>query len=116
MLVQRHAELEGLAMGARGLAMSSMEMPLGPSRQAREPRASARAPGSRSTAPRFDPADLRERLRKLRPVMPTLAQELEIARLQAIRLRPQNRRMLEEVRRLQKQRGPTGAREDRHRP
>jgi hypothetical protein len=103
-------------MGAGGLAMSSMELPLGPAQKAREPRASARAlPGSRSTATRFDPADLRERLRKILPVVPTFAEELEIARLQATRLRAQNRRILEEVRPLQ-QHGRTGAREKRHHP
>jgi hypothetical protein len=57
---------------------------------------------------------LHERLRKIRPVVTTLAQELEVARRQASRLRPNSLRVLEEVRRLQRQRDHTGAREDSH--
>jgi hypothetical protein len=103
-------------MGSGGLAMSSMEMPLGPSPEAYQPRAGARAlSGSGSVATRLHPADLRERLRKIRPVVPTFAEELEIARLQATKLRTQNRHILEEVRRLQRH-GRTGASEERRGP
>lgn len=103
-------------MGSGGLAMSSMDMSLGPSQEAYKPRAGARAlPGSAPVATRLHPADLRERLRKIRPMVPTFAEELEIARLQTTRLRAQNRRMLEEVRRLQRHER-RGASEERQGP
>jgi hypothetical protein len=103
-------------MGSGGLAMSSMDIPLGPSQEAYEPRAGARAlSGSGSVATRLHPADLRQRLCKIRPVARTFADELEIARLQATNLRVQNRRILEEVRRRQRH-GRTGAREERRGP
>ena len=57
---------------------------------------------------------LHERLLKIRPVVATFAQELEVARGQAARLRPNCRHVLEEVRRLQRQREQTGARADSH--
>jgi hypothetical protein len=71
--------------------------------------------GSRSLAAVFNSADLRDRLRKIRPIALTFAEELETARRQATRLGTENRRALEEVRRLQKQRGRVDPREDKHR-
>ena len=102
-------------MGTGG-ALSSTKIVLGSPQGVFKPGGSPRALlGSRSLAGAFDPADLRERLRKIRPVAPTFEQELEIARRHATRLCAQNRRVLEEVRRLQKQRGQPCEREDRHR-
>ncbi|MFI4984614.1 MAG: hypothetical protein ACHQAV_01335 [Solirubrobacterales bacterium] len=103
-------------MATGGWTISSTRFALGSPRAVVKPGGTPRAlPGSRSLAAAFDPADLRERLRKIRPVAPTFEQELEIARRQATRLCAQNRRVLEEVRRLQKQRGGVGARKDRRR-
>jgi hypothetical protein len=96
--------------------MSSTTISVGSPPSASKPGKSPRAlPGSPSLAEAFRPARLRERLRKIRPVARTFEQELEIARRQATRLCAQNRRVLEEVRRLQRQRGQTGAPEEIHR-
>jgi len=96
--------------------MSSTKIAVGSPPGVSKPGESTRAPpDSRSLAEVFDPAHLRERLRNIRPVAPTFAQELEIAHRQATRFCAQNRRVLEEVRRLQKQRGQMGAREEEHR-
>ena len=96
--------------------MSSMTIAVGPpagaSKLGKSPRS---VPDSPSLAEAFRPARLRERLRKIRPVARTFEQELKIARRQATRLCAQNRRVLEEVRRLQRQRGQTGAPEEKHR-
>jgi hypothetical protein len=95
--------------------MSSTRVALGSPRAVVEPGGAPRAlHGSRSLAAAFDPADLRERLRKIRPVAATFEEELDIARRHATRLCAQNRRVLEEVRRLQTQRGQLGARKDKH--
>jgi hypothetical protein len=103
-------------MGTGGWTMSSTRAALGSPRAVVKPGGTPRSlPGPGSLAEAFDPARLRERLQQIRPVAPTFAQELEIARRQATRLCAQNRRVLEEVRRLQRQRGPMGEREDSHR-
>ena len=116
MLVNEEANWRGwLAIRAGGWATSSTKIAIGLPRGVSKPGGRARAlPESRSLAAAFDPADLRQRVRNI-PVAPTLAEELEIARRHATRLSAQNRRVLEEVRRLQKQRGKNGAREDKHR-
>jgi hypothetical protein len=91
--------------------MSSMTLavgsPAGASKLGKSPRS---VPDSPSLAEAFHPARLRERLRNIRPATPTFEQELEIARRQATKLCAQNRRVLDEVRRLQ-HRGQTGVRE-----
>ena len=102
-------------MGTGGSTTSSTRVALGSTRAVIKPGGTPHSlPRSGSLAVAFDPAELRERLRKIRPVAPSFEEELEIARRQATRLCAQNRRVLEEVRRLQKQRGQMDARADEH--
>jgi hypothetical protein len=96
--------------------MSSTKIAVGSPRGVSQPGGRPRPLfGPRSLTAAFDPTELRERLGKIRPVATTFEQELDIARRQATRLCAQNRRVLEEVRRLQKQRGQMGARENKNR-
>jgi hypothetical protein len=98
-------------MRAGGLARSSTTVAVGSARGVSKLGKSLRSvPASPSLAEVFHPVRLRERLRNIRPATPTFEQELEIARRQATKLCAQNRRVLDEVRRLQ-QRGQTGVRE-----
>lgn len=68
------------------------------------------APRARSdrAAGTLDRDHLLERLQRLRTIMPVFAQELAGARRQAAALRVENRRLLEEVRRLRQQHGREG--------
>ena len=77
-----------------------------------EPAASPARPlsGRRVTAAGVERDQLLERLAQLRSILPAFAQELASARRQATVLRVENRGLLAEVRRLQRQRGATHAR------
>ena len=66
--------------------------------------------GRRITAGGVEREQLLDRLAQLRAILPAFAEELATARRQTAALRVENRGLLAEVRRLQRQRGETHAR------
>jgi hypothetical protein len=66
--------------------------------------------GRRVSAARVEREQLLDRLAQLRAILPAFAEELAAARRQTAALRIENRGLLVEVRRLQRQRGETHAR------
>jgi hypothetical protein len=66
--------------------------------------------GRRIAAGGVEREQLLDRLAQLRAILPVFAEELASARRQAAVLRVENRGLLAEVRRLQRQRGETHAR------
>jgi hypothetical protein len=66
--------------------------------------------GRRVTAAGVEREQLLDRMAQLRAILPAFAEELATARRQAAVLRVENRGLLAEVRRLQRQRGDTHAR------
>jgi hypothetical protein len=104
-------------MRAGGLAVSSTKTAVDSPQGVPKPGGGARTRSeSRALAEALHPAHLRERLRGIRPVAPTFAQELVVARRHATRLSDQNRRVLAEVRRLHKLHGQMSAGKDEDRP
>ncbi len=66
--------------------------------------------GRRITSGGVEREHLLDRLAQLRAILPAFAEELATARRQTAALRIENRGLLAEVRRLQRQRGETHAR------
>jgi hypothetical protein len=81
------------------IAVSEPHQQPGPQSSAR------RLPGSHSTVGAIDHEHLLDRLAHFRTILPAFAQELASARRQSAALRVENRKLLEEVRRLRRQRG-----------
>ncbi len=96
--------------------MSLTETVASPAKPARRPRGAAersRGPGiskmSTGDADAFDRDQVLDRLQHLRTILPVFAQELATARRHAAQLRRDNRRLIEEVHRLQRERGTRGS-------
>jgi hypothetical protein len=94
-------------------AKTTAAAPAIPARRPRRGIERSKRPGVSKTptvaAEVVDRDQMLDRLQHLRTILPVFAQELATARRHAAQLRKDNRRLLEEVHRLQRERGTRGS-------
>lgn len=95
----RLVQVGGAKVSTTKISAINARRKLGPST------ATVRLNGSLPMAGAADREDLLDRLARFRKIMPALAQELASARRQSAALRVENRKLLEEIRHLQRNRG-----------